>query len=222
MKRWLALGISILVLLSVLVVTTASESTVLSELSGESQYGGSLIPNSSGWRSAPEDPQTVYIEIVAPNVRLKKALREALTNVTRTHNLKPVYVSGSIDDHDMKGRVVVVYLPHAFSRDGLLSRECGVSGILYYSYAGDAKTFVDIMMSRNTSKETKGTIKKLALELKFSSVRRLNEEHIMNQTVWVAYWWNLKARVGGLREGNPYEMVAREIAAHLDRFLENS
>jgi len=223
MKRViLAIGISILIVLSILAVAVASESTVVSEFSGESQYGGSLILNRSGWRSAPEDPQTVYIEIVAPNVRLKKAIREALTNVTRAHNLKPVYVNGSIEDYDLKGRVVVVYLPHAFSRDDLLSRECGVSGILYYSYPGDAKTFVDIMMKRNVPEETADTLEKLALELKFSSVRRLNEEHILNQTVSVAYWWNLKARVGKLKDGDPYKMIAEEIAAQLDNFLKSS
>jgi len=48
------------------------------------------------------------------------------------------------------------------------------------------------------------------------------ELRIANQTCDVAYWWNLKARVGKLNRANPYEMIADEIASQLDQFLKSS
>ncbi|WP_456365660.1 hypothetical protein [Thermococcus sp.] len=214
----LTLGLSVVMVLSLVAVALASESGVFSDLSREHQYSSST-PSGSGWRSAPEDPQTVYVSIIAPNVRLKGAIESALDNVTRSHGLKPVYVSEPIADYNLKGRVVIVYLPVDFWRDGLLRSEYGVSGVLYYSYPGDAKTFAELMLSRNVPEETSETIKELARELSSLSVRRLREERVLNQSVSVAYWWNLRAVVGKLRKGDPYGMIAREIAAQLNEFL---
>lgn len=219
----LVIGVGTLVVLSFIAYALASESTVLYDAHRELRYGGLILNNStSTLKNAPEDPQTVYISIVAPNVRLKRAVKSALANVTRAHGLRPVYVNEPITDYDLKGRIVIVYLPTDFWRDEFIHSEYGVSGILYYSYPGDAKTFVELDLSRNVSKETKETIEKFALELNSSSVRRLNEEYILNQTVSIAYWWNLRAVVGKLRKGDPYRMIAQEIAAQLDEFLENS
>ncbi len=220
MGRVLWLGLSAVIVLSLAAVALASESGVFSDLSGKYQGSPSAAPNVSGWRSAPEDPQTVYISITAPNARLKEAIESALDNVTRSRGLKPVYVNGPIADCDLKGRIVIVYLPMDFWSDGLLRREYGVSGVLYYSYPGDAKTFVELMLSRNVSEETSETIKKLALELSSSSVRRLKEERILSQSASVAYWWKLRAVVGKLRRGDPYKMIAQEIGAQLSEFLE--
>ncbi|WP_297550766.1 hypothetical protein [Thermococcus sp.] len=220
MGRLSFLGLLVVIVFSLVAVALASESGVFSDLWGEYQY--SSTPNGPGWRSAPEDPQTVYVSIIVPNVRLKEAIKSALENVTRSHGLRLVYVNKPITDYDLKGRIVIVYLPMDFRSEGLLSTECGVSGVLYYSYPGDARTFAELMLSRNVSKETEKTIKKLALELSSSSVRRLKREHVSNQTVGVAYWWNLKAKVGKLKSGNPYEMIANEIASQLDQFLKSS
>ena len=222
MKRIiLVLGISALVFLSLIAVALAGESTVLSDLRGESQYGGSLVLKGSDWKSAPENPQTVYVALLVSEPRLSEAIKSSLYSVIRSHNLTPEFVYEPMN-YDLKGQLVVVFLPHSFSRNRILYIEYGVSGILYYSYAGDAKTFVEIMTDRNTPKETKESLEKLATELKVSSVERLNEEHIMNQTVSVAYWWNLKAKVGKLSKANPYELIASEIASQLDDFLKES
>ena len=218
MGRFPFLGLSFVIILSLVAVALASESGVFSDLSGEHQYS-SATSSGPGWRSAPEDPQTVYISIIAPNVRLKEAIKNSIDNVTRSHGLRPVYVNGSITDYDLRGRVVIVYLPIDFWRDGFLRSEYGVSGILYYSYPGDAETFVELTLSRNIPEETKETIEKLALELSFSSVRRLKREHVSNQSVSIAYWWNLRAKVGRLSGDDPYEMIANEIASQLDQFL---
>ncbi|WP_297463535.1 hypothetical protein [Thermococcus sp.] len=220
MGRLLFLGLSFVIILSLVALELASESGVFSDLSGEHRYSF-VIPNVPGGRSAPEDPQTLYISIMAPNVRLKEAIKNSLDNVTRSHGLRPVHVNGSITDYDLRGRIVIVYLPVDFWRDGFFSGEYGVSGILYYSYPGDAKTFVELTLSRNVPEETGETLEKLALELSSSSLRRLKEEHILNQSVSVAYWWNLKARVGRLRGGSPHEMIAKEIASRLDQFLKS-
>ncbi|WP_297487878.1 hypothetical protein [Thermococcus sp.] len=219
MGRVIWLGLSAVIVLSLAAVALASESGVFSGLSGKYQASPSAAPNVSGWRSAPEDPQTVYVSIIAPNARLKEAVESALDNVTRSHGLRPVHVSEPIADHDLKGRIVIVYLPVDFWSDGLLRSEYGVSGVLYYSYPGDAKTFAELMLSRNVPEETSETIKELARELSSSSVRRLREERVLNQSVSVAYWWNLRAVVGKLRKGDPYGMIAREIAAQLNEFL---
>lgn len=215
----LALGLLVVIVFSLAAMALASKSGVFSDLSGERQYS-STTPSGPGWRSAPEDPQTVYVSIVAPNVRLKEAIKSALDNVTRSHGLKPVYVNKPITDYDLKGRIVIVYLPMDFRSEGLLSTEYGVSGILYYSYPGDARTFVELTLSRNVPEETKETIEKLALELSSSSVRRLKRKHVLNQSVSIAYWWKLKAVVGKLRGGDPYGMIAQEIATQLNEFLE--
>ena len=216
----LTLGLSFVIILSLVAVALASEFGVFSDFSGEHQYSF-VTPNVSGGRSAPEDPQTVYISIIAPNVRLKEAIKNFIDNVTRSHGLKPVHVNEPMTDYDLRGRIVIVYLPMDFWRDGFLRSEYGVSGILYYSYPGDAKTFVELTLGRNLSEETGETLERLALELSSSSLRRLKEEHVLNQSVSVAYWWNLKAKVGKLKGGNPHEMIANEIASQLDQFLKS-
>jgi len=218
----LAAGLLVVVVISLVAVAMASQLGVFSDLSGKYQRSSSVTLSDSGWKSAPEDPRTVYISIIAPNVRLREAIKGALDNVTRSHGLKPVYVNGSIADYDLKGRIVVVYIPVDFWSGGFLGSEYGVSGVLYYSYPGDSKTFVELMLSRNVSKETGETIKRLALELSSSSVRRLKEERVLNQSVSIAYWWNLRAVVGKLRRGDPYRMIAQQIATRLNEFLEGS
>ncbi|ASJ00938.1 hypothetical protein [Thermococcus gorgonarius] len=215
------LGFSVVIVLSLVAAALASELGVFSDLSGEHQYSSAILSD-SGWKSAPEDPKTVYISIVVPNLKLREAIKSALDNVTRSHGLKPVYVNGSIADYDLKGRIVIVYLPMDFSEDGFLRSEYGVSGILYYSYPGDAKTFAELMRSRNVPEETRETIEKLALELSSSSVERLKEERVLNQSMSVAYWWNLRAVIGKLRKGDSYRMIAKEIATQLNEFLEGS
>jgi hypothetical protein len=49
----------------------------------------------------------------------------------------------------------------------------------------------------------------------------LGEERIANQSCAVAYWWNLKSKVGRLRKGEPCGMIAGKIASQLDEFLRN-
>ena len=164
MKRITLVLVIALLVLSFVGVAMATDSYTISQYSGVIEHGSvTIVDNSCGWRSAPKDPQTVYIEIVAPNIKLKDTLKSALTNMTRAHGLKPVYVNEPIINYDLKGRIVIVYLPIDFWRDGFLRSEYGVSGILYYSYAGDAKTFATSILNRNIPKITEKNDRKARL-----------------------------------------------------------
>ncbi|NJE10100.1 hypothetical protein [Thermococcus sp. MAR1] len=219
MRRILVvLGVVILIVLSVLGVATASESYVLSEYSGAVQHGGATIVDKNyGWKSAPQNPNVVYIAVWAPEP-YRDYIEKALVNVSEMHGLTAV-IDLNITRHDLKGRVVLVYIPTVGREDYLISTERSVSGVLYYSYAGDAKSAVDVINNGTVWSESE--IDKTAQRFCHASIVRMNELRIANQTCAVAYWWNLRAKVGKLREESPYEMIAREIASQLNQFLES-
>ncbi|AHL22029.1 hypothetical protein [Thermococcus nautili] len=207
--------IVLIVVAAVIGLGIASEFSVLSEVSGESHFDGSLILNDTGWRSAPENPNVVYVALLVSEPQLLEALKSSLSTVIRSHNLTPEFVDEPMN-YDLKGRLVVVFLPHSFSKNRILYREYGVSGILYYSYAGDAETFTLLTNGKTLSGEN---LEKLAIKLRVSSIERLNEEHILNQTVSVTYWWKLRVKAGILTERDPYKTIAKQIALELDSFL---
>ncbi|WP_297467750.1 hypothetical protein [Thermococcus sp.] len=219
MRRFLLVGGILLILVaSVVGVAMASESYVISDVSGGAQHGKITTVNPNyGWKSAPENPNVVYIAVWAPKP-YEEYIQSALVNVVRKHGLKPV-IAQNITAYDLKGRVVLFYAPVIGRANYLLTEERSISGILYYSYAGDAKSAVEVINSGLTISATE--ISKSADKLCGTSMGRLTKLRIANQTCDVAYWWNLKAKVGKLKSGNPYEMIANEIASQLDNFIKS-
>ena len=219
MKRiFLVLGIAVLMVLSIVGIAVASESYVISDYSGASMNGGTLIVDHNyTWTSAPKDPNVVYISVWAPNP-YKTYIENALVRIVREHGLTPV-ITDDVMEHDMKGRLVLVYVPITGESNDVLYKEISLSGILYYSYAGDAKSAVDTINQGLEFSES--AISKSAEKFCQASMNRLMELRIANQTCGVAYWWNLRAKVGKLSKGNPYEMIANEMASELDNFLKS-
>lgn len=220
MKRaLLVLGVAALLVLSFVGVAVASESYVISTYRGASMNGPVTIADHNyNWTSAPKDPNVVYIAVWAPNP-YQKYIEEALVEVVKKHGLKPVVVD-NITAYDLKGRLVLFYGPMTGYSSGVLSKTISISGILYYSYAGDAKSAFNTINNGLTFSET--AISNSAEKLCQASMNRLMELRIANQTCGVAYWWYLKARIGRLSNANPYELIANEIASQLDQFLEGS
>ncbi|WP_456423840.1 hypothetical protein [Thermococcus sp.] len=219
MKRTMLVLVIVLLVISFIGVAMASDSYVISEYSGVIEHGSAtIVDNSYGWRSAPKDPQTVYIAVWVPKP-YDKYVENALVRVVRSNNLTPVVVE-NVSKYDLKGRVVLVYIPAIGKGSSTFYTERSVSGILYYSYAGDAKSAVEVINNGTTWSINKidGTAQKFC----HASIDRLMKLRIANQTCGVAYWWNLKARVGRLSNKNPYEMIASEIASQLDQLLKGS
>jgi hypothetical protein len=217
MKRViLALGIVALLVLAVAGFAVASESYVISDYRGASQRDGlTLVEHGHNWTYAPENPNIVYIAVWAPNP-YKPCIVHAVSNVVRKRGLIPV-VTNDVLKFDLNGRLVLVYVPITGRRDALIYEEISLSGILYYSYAGDAKSAIETI--NNGLEFSESAISKSAEELCRASMNRLIQLRIANQTCGVAYWWNLRAKVGVLSKANPYEMVASEMARQLDQFL---
>ena len=217
MRRLLLVGGMLLILVaSVVGVAMASESYVISDVSGGVQHGKTTtVDNNYGWKSAPENPNVVYIAVWAPKP-YEGYIQSALVAVVRKHGLKPV-IAQNITAYDLKGRVVLFYAPVISRADYLLTEERSISGILYYSYAGDAKSAVEVINNGLAFSATE--ISKSADKFCRASMERLLKLKIANQTCDVAYWWNLKAKVGKLKSENPYEMIANEIVSQLDQFL---
>jgi len=217
MKRiLLVLGIAILAVLSFIGVVMAGESYVLSDVSGAVQHGGvTIVDKDYGWKSAPENPDVVYIAVWTP-APYREYIQNALVAVVKKHGLKPAVVS-DVTEYDLKGRIVIFHAPVIGKGHGLVYREYSISGILYYSYAGDAKSAVNVINNGLTFSTDE--ISNSAAKFCKASMRRLTDMKIANQTCDVAYWWNLKAKVGRLNNDNPYGMIADEIAPQLDQFL---
>ncbi|GAB6102147.1 hypothetical protein JCM16138_13700 [Thermococcus atlanticus] len=220
MRRiFVVLGVAALTVLFILGIATASESYILSEYSGAFQHGGAMIVDKNyGWKSAPQNPNVVYIAVWVPEP-YRNYIERALVRVTEKHGLKAV-VDMDISRDDLKGRVVLVYIPSIGAGYRVLYTEREVSGILYYSYAGDAKSAIGVI--NNGTKWSVDEIDKTARRFYQASIRRMIGLKIANQTCGVAYWWNLRAKVGKLSSGNPYEMIADEIASQLDQFLKSA
>ncbi|NJE42291.1 hypothetical protein [Thermococcus sp. GR6] len=216
MKRaLLVVGIAALIVLSIAGVAFASESYVISDYSGAAQQGGTtIVDNSTTWRYAPENPRVVYITVWAPEP-YKNYITKAIVEVVRSQGLKAVVVN-DVSKYDLKGRLVVAFFPYTEWNNGVLSREVTLSGILYYSYDGDAKSIINATRAFDLSKDAISTF---AGELCQASSKRMVYEHIVNRDCNVAYWWNLKAKVGKLNQANPYEMAANEISSQLKNFL---
>jgi len=219
MKRiFLVLGIAVLMVLSIVGIAVASESYVISDYRGASMSGGTtIVDHNYNWTSAPKDPNVVYISVWAPNP-YKTYIENALVRVVREHGLTPI-ITDDVMEHDMKGRLVLVYVPITGESNDVLYKEISLSGILYYSYAGDAKSAVDTI--NHGLEFSESAISKSAEKFCQASMNRLMELRIANQTCGVAYWWNLRAKVGKLSKGNPYEMIANEMASELDNFLKS-
>jgi len=217
MKRGLlVLGVATLVVLSFVGIAIADDSYVISEYSGASQRGnGLIVDHSVNWTKAPANPNVVYIAVWTPEP-YRDYIKRALVEVVREKGLTPIVVD-NVMKYDLKGRLVIAYFPLAGSENRILYREVSLSGVLYYSYAGDARSAAELMSRGFPSSEK--SISEYADRLCLMSSQRLTENYIPNLSCGVAYWWNLKAKVGRLKEGNPYEMVAREIASQLSQFL---
>jgi len=219
MKRITLVLVIALLVLSFGGIAMASDSYVISQYSGVIEHGSAtIVDNSYGWRSAPKDPHVVYIAVWAPKP-YKKYIEKALVRVVRSNNLTPLIVE-NVSRYDLKGRVVLVYIPVIGRGSSTFYTERSVSGILYYSYAGDAKSAVEVINNGTVWSIDKidGTAQKFC----HASINRLMELKIANQTCGVAYWWDLKARVGKLSNKNPYEMIAGEIASQFDQLLKSS
>ncbi|WP_145955374.1 hypothetical protein [Thermococcus henrietii] len=220
MKRVvLVLGIAVLIVLSIVGIAVASESYVISDYSGASMNGRTTIVDSnSNWTSAPKDPNVVYIAVWAPKP-YQVYIEDALVKVVRERGLKPVLV-GNVTMYDLRGRFVMFYSPMVGHGGSVLYRMVSLSGILYYSYAGDAKSAVDTI--NHGLEFSESAISKSSEKFCQASMNRLMKLKVANQTCGVAYWWNLRAKVGKLSRANPYEMIANEIASQLDQFLTSS
>ena len=218
MKRTiLVLGIALLVL-SFVGIAMATDSYTISQYSGVFEVGGATVVLDNNWTSTPENPEVAYIAVWAPKP-YKKYIENALVRVVRSHNLTPLVVE-NISKYDLKGRVFLVYIPIIGRGGSTFYTESSVSGILYYSYAGDAKSAVEVINKGTPWSVDK--IDKTAQEFCHASINRLMKLRIANQTCGVAYWWNLKARVGKLSNKNPHEMIANKIASQLDQLLKSS
>ncbi|GEM_PF-2365158 len=212
----LVLGIVVLMVLSIVGIAVASDSYVLSNLSGAFQRDGlTIVEHDYNWTSAPENPNIVYVAVWTPNP-YREYIENALVRVVEKHGLKPVIVD-DVQNYDLKGRLVLFYGPVVGWDNRLLYREVSISGILYYSYAGDAKSAVDAINSGLVFSETE--ISRSSEKFCGADMNRLMELRIANQTCAVAYWLGLKAKVGKLKRADPYGMIAGEIASQLDQFL---
>jgi len=111
MKRiLLVLGITTLTVLSVLGIAVASESYVISDVSGASMRDvGIILDHSYNWTSAPKNPNVVYIAVWAPKP-YRRYIEDALVRVLRAHGLKPV-VAENFTKYDLKGRLILFYSP---------------------------------------------------------------------------------------------------------------
>ncbi|NJE06205.1 hypothetical protein E3E36_08635 [Thermococcus sp. M36] len=177
-----------------------------------------IVDKNYGWKSAPQDPEVVYIAIPVLEP-YRDYIEKALVSVVRSHGLKPVVVE-NVSMYDLKGRIVITDFPVIGRSDWMLSKERYVSGILYYSYAGDAKSAVETI--ENGLVFSEGEISNSANKLCQTSKERLLSMRIVNQSCAVAYWWNMKAKVGMLSGGDPYKLIANEIASQLDQFLRSA
>ncbi|MBP1912457.1 hypothetical protein [Thermococcus stetteri] len=147
-----------------------------------------------------------------------QVIERSITEVAKVHNLTPIVVDDIIN-YDLKGRVVIAYFPMVGEDNRLLKKTYRLSGILYYSYPGDAESAIEAINEGIVLSED--GIDKSSQSLIQRSVRRLLELKIANQSTGVAYWWNLKASVGVLTSRDPYEMIADEVANELDQFLKS-
>ena len=215
----LILGAIVLMALSFVGIAFASESYVISDYHGATMKGqGTIVYSDYNWTSAPENPKVVYIAVWVPQP-YRKYIEEDLVKVVRAHGLQPV-VTENFTKYDLKGRLVLFYSPSVGWGGGVIYKEVSLSGILYYSYAGDSKSAIETINNGLNFSETQ--ISDSANKFCQASTKRMVELRIANQTCDVAYWWNLKAEVGKLSRADPYEMIADEIASQLDQFLKSS
>ncbi len=215
----LVVGIVVVLVLSLFGVVMASESYVGADYSGAVNHGATtVVDHSVRWRSAPQNPRVVYIAVWAPNP-YGKYIEAALVKAARADGLRPVPVE-NISRYDLKGRVVIAYFPVTGNSEWVFSQERYVSGFLYYSYAGDVKSAVKavnggLVLSDDRIDSSAGKICQM-------SQKRLISMKIVNTSCTVAYWWNLKAKVGKISGGNPYMMIASEIASQFTKMLKDS
>jgi len=210
------LGVVVLIIFLIIGIGLATESSLISDYSGASYHGtGLVLEHGINWTEAPENPKVVYIAVWASQP-YNDYIEKALAEVVKKHGLKPMIVD-DVQDYDLKGRFVLFYGPVVGENDWLLYNEISISGILYYSYAGDVKSAVETINSGLVFSEAE--IDKSAEKLSEACIKRSLELRIANQSCCVAYWWHLKGKVGSLAEGDPYEMIASGIASQLDQFL---
>ncbi len=191
------------------------ESYVGSNCSGESQNSFSHLPvQEEALKDVPENGDVVYIAVYADG-DFKKAIANALSEVVRRHGLKPVLVD-NYRKYDLKGRFVVAFFPVEGTSKGFLSREVWLSGILYYSYPGDVETIFNSTLRYSLSESS---IDEYASRICQTSEERAVKEGFRKNECAVAYWWNLKAKVGILRKGDPYELIAEEVSSALGNML---
>ena len=203
-----------LVLLVAVVLTLADEHIVVMDEMGSSHRSNGL-PVSGTWKSAPQNPNTVYIAVYSPEKRFSTCVERALIKAVRAHGLKPVPAE-NISEYDLKGRIVVGYFT-ASTSGNILSREVKVSGILYYSCAGDVRSAMRFINSTSVDRLNNITyLKNLSSSICRTSLNRLVSMRIVNTSCTVIYWWNLRAEAGVLSGKDPYRMVANAIADQLN------
>ncbi len=212
------LSVVLLILLGIGLIISgaiAEETYVGSDYSGESHRSLSYLPvQGQPPKEVPENSDVVYIAVYADG-KLKDAIAEALSRVVQSRGLKPVLVE-DYREYDLKGRLVVAFFPVEGTKKDPLSREVWLSGVLYYSYPGDAKSIFNSTLRYSLSKST---IDDYASRICQTSEKRAVEEGFKENECGVAYWWNLKAKVGTLTDGDPYELIAEEISSALANML---
>ena len=212
-KLFVALCIA-LVLSAVVILAIADEQVVVAGEMGSS-HRSNVLPVNGTWKRAPQNPNTVYIAVYSPEKKFSTCVENALIKAVRAHGLKPVPAE-NVSEYDLKGRIVVGYFTASTSGNPL-SREVKVSGILYYSCAGDVRSALKFINSSSVHRLNNLTyLKNLTSRLCRTSLSRLVSMRIVNTSCTAIYWWNLRAETGVLSGKDPYRMVANAIADQLN------
>jgi len=222
MRKIFAVVCVVLFLLSILLVLAiANEQSAIPDEYGCYEWSN-LTPVNIKWVKAPQNPKVVYVTIYTPNERLSKCLETSIAGVVRAHGLKPVLVKNisSISRYDLMGRVVIGYFSVS-TGSNIISKRVTVSGILYYSLAGDVKSALKYINASNTSalSESSNRVITLARNMRNATLNRLTSMGIINTSCTVCYWWKLKAETSVLSGKDPYKMVASAVARQLNLTL---
>ncbi|WP_148236357.1 hypothetical protein [Thermococcus sp. 4557] len=221
MKRALVVVVIVLLLI-VPAVLIASQNTVIADYSGERVFsnGPVLINGTLNATAIPSSEDTLYIVVIASDP-LYSLLTGMLEEVARENGLNPTVVPTPSGTEDLmklqfKGRVLVVYVPFRGEEPGLLSKTYLASIVVYYSTSGDILSFITTYNSAHTE-DTEEFAEKLS-----ENANRYLTENLLEGTVGISWWKNLKVHKGYLAKGDPYREMVLKVRMGVENLLRGS
>ena len=221
MKKKIVIVITTLIL-TLTIALVASQNTVIAEYSGGRMFsnGPVLINGTLNSSDVPSDKDTLYIVVIASDP-LHSLLTGMIEKVARKNGLNPTVVEtqSEIDELrnlQLKGRLLVVYVPFRGEEHGLLSKTYIANIVVYYSTVGDALSFITTYDSARTEE-----VEEFARELS-ENARRYLTENLLEGTSGVSWWKNMKVHKGYLASGDPYREMVNEVREGVENLLRNS